>query len=218
MTGSVLVLVRHGESEWNKLNLFTGWKDPGLTELGRQEAHKGAKELKNRGYKFDVAFTSALSRAQTTLDIILKEIGQEDIPIFKDQALNERDYGDLTGLNKDDARKKWGEEQVHIWRRSYVRHSVLAKDVPPPGGESLELTGKRVMPYYEKEILPRVKKGENVLIAAHGNSLRSMIKELEGLSGEAIVKKELATGVPIVYTVDAEGNMTGVEILDSTTA
>ncbi|KAH8926444.1 phosphoglycerate mutase [Atractiella rhizophila] len=208
MTGSVLVLVRHGESEWNKL--FTGWKDPGLTELGRQEAHKGAKELKNRGYKFDVAFTSALSRAQTTLDIILKEIGQEDIPIFKDQALNERDYGDLTGLNKDDARKKWGEEQVHIWRRSY--------DVPPPGGESLELTGKRVMPYYEKEILPRVKKGENVLIAAHGNSLRSMIKELEGLSGEAIVKKELATGVPIVYTVDAEGNMTGVEILDSTTA
>jgi len=205
--GHLLVLVRHGESEWNKLNLFTGWKNPGLTDLGKEEALKGAKELKKRGYKFDVAFTSALLRAHQTLDIILKEIGQEDIPIFRDQALNERDYGDLTGLNKDDARKKWGEEQVHIWRRSY--------DVPPPGGESLELTLKRVLPYYEAEIKPRVLKGEKVLVAAHGNSLRAMIKGLDHLTGEQIVAKELATGVPIVYKLDDEGNSLGSDVLTS---
>jgi len=204
---NLLVLTRHGESEWNKLNLFTGWKDVALTDKGKEEALKGAKELAKRGYKFDVAFTSALQRAQNTLAIILKEIGQEDIPVFKDQALNERDYGDLVGLNKDDARKKWGDEQVHIWRRSY--------DVPPPGGESLEMTAARVLPYYEKEIKPRVMKGEKVLIAAHGNSLRAMIKALDNLTGEEIVKKELATGVPIVYKIDKDGKTLGSETLTS---
>lgn len=152
-----------------------------------------------RNAKFDKAYTSALTRAQTTLQIILSEIGQPDLPTEKDQALNERDYGDLTGLNKDDARAKWGEEQVHIWRRSY--------DVPPPNGESLELTGKRTIPYYEAKILPDVLAGKKVLVAAHGNSLRSIIKEIEGLSGEEIVKKELATGVPIVYTLDKNGKV-----------
>ncbi|BGP33804.1 Phosphoglycerate mutase [Rhodotorula toruloides] len=211
--GSLLVLVRHGasfaarESEWNKLNLFTGWKNPALTEKGRAEALEGGKNLKAAGYThFDVAFTSVLQRANDTLAIILKEIGQEGLETHKDQALNERDYGELTGLNKDDARKKWGEEQVHIWRRSY--------DVPPPGGESLELTLKRVLPYYEKEIAPRVEKGEKVLIAAHGNSLRSIIKHLEGLSGEEIVNTELATGVPIVYKLDKNGKVLSKNILN----
>lgn len=196
--------------------LFTGWKDPELTEKGRAEAKKGADELAKRGYKFDVAYTSALVRAQTTLDIILDTIKQKDIPIHKDQALNERDYGDLTGLNKDDARKQFGEEQVHIWRRSY--------DVPPPGGESLEMTAKRTLPYFDKEIRPKVLEGKKVLVSAHGNSLRyvpaspsapagrswvrmasSIIMDLEHLTGEQIVKKELTTGVPIVYRLDAQG-------------
>ncbi|MCO5555678.1 hypothetical protein L7F22_009223 [Adiantum nelumboides] len=196
----VLVLTRHGQSEWNKLNLFTGWKDPKLTELGEAEAKKGGEELKKYGYTdFDLAFTSDLTRAQSTLAIILKEIGQEGISTKKDQALNERDYGELTGLNKDDARKKWGEDQVHIWRRSY--------DVPPPGGESLELTAKRVLPYYEKEIKPAVLAGKKVLVAAHGNSLRAMIMSLEGMTGEQIVNTELATGVPIVYKIDESGKV-----------
>ncbi|GAA5867156.1 hypothetical protein JCM1840_001501 [Sporobolomyces johnsonii] len=205
--GSLLVLVRHGESEWNKLNLFTGWKNPALTEKGRAEALSGAKNLKKAGLThFDVAFTSVLQRANDTLAIILEEIDQKDLEVIKDQALNERDYGELTGLNKDDARKKWGEEQVHIWRRSY--------DVPPPGGESLELTAKRVLPYYEREILPRVEKGQNVLVAAHGNSLRSMIMRLENMSGEEIVNTELATGVPIVYKLDKDGKVISKEVLN----
>lgn len=203
---SQLILVRHGESEWNKLNLFTGWKDPALTEKGRAEALAGAVALKAKGYDhFDIAYTSVLQRANNTLAIILKEIGQEDLEIVKDQALNERDYGELTGLNKDDARKKWGDEQVHIWRRSY--------DVPPPGGESLELTAARTLPYYHKYILPKVEAGEKVLVAAHGNSLRAIIKDLEGLSGEQIVNTELATGVPIVYILDKEGKVLSKEIL-----
>ncbi|GAA97075.1 hypothetical protein E5Q_03750 [Mixia osmundae IAM 14324] len=204
---NLLVVVRHGESEWNKLNLFTGWKDPALTDKGKEEALKGAKELKKYGYDhYDIAFTSALQRAQTTLKIILKEIDAESLETIKDQALNERDYGDLTGLNKDDARKKWGEEQVHVWRRSF--------DVPPPNGESLELTAKRVLPYWEKEIKPRVLKGERVLIAAHGNSLRSLAMELEGLTGEEVVKMELATGVPIVYKLDKTGKVLEKKILE----
>lgn len=200
-----LVLTRHGQSEWNKLNLFTGWKDPALTELGREEALTGAKRVAATGIKFDVAFTSALQRAQTTLGIQLKEIGQEDIPIHKDQALNERDYGELSGLNKDDARKKWGEDQVHIWRRSY--------DIPPPGGESLKLTAERVWPYYHKEILPLVKQGKNVIVAAHGNSLRAMIKDIENISDDDIVGLELATGVPILYKLDSDGKVVSKEIL-----
>ncbi|GAA6015245.1 hypothetical protein JCM11491_000982 [Sporobolomyces phaffii] len=205
--GNLLVLVRHGESEWNKLNLFTGWKNPALTEKGRSEALEGGKNLKKAGLtEFDVAYTSVLQRANDTLAIILKEIGQEGLETHKDQALNERDYGELTGLNKDDARKKWGDEQVHIWRRSY--------DVPPPGGESLELTAKRVLPYYEANIVPAVASGKKVLVAAHGNSLRSMIMKLEGMSGEEIVNTELSTGVPIVYRLDKDGKVLSKEVLN----
>jgi 2,3-bisphosphoglycerate-dependent phosphoglycerate mutase len=196
---NVLVLVRHGESEWNKLNLFTGWKDPNLTDKGVGEAKAGGQRLKAEGLKFDIAFTSALTRAQRTLGLILGEIGQPDLKTIKDQALNERDYGELSGLNKDDARKKWGEEQVHIWRRSY--------DIPPPGGESLKDTAARVLPYYESKIWPEVKSGRNVIVAAHGNSLRALIMRLEHLTGEQIIAQELGTGVPIVYRLRADGSV-----------
>ena len=196
---NVLVLVRHGESEWNKLNLFTGWKDPDLTEKGRAEARRGAELLKAEGLRFDIAFTSALKRAQHTLGIILGVLGQEQLETIRDQALNERDYGDLSGLNKDDARKRWGEEQVHIWRRSY--------DIPPPGGESLKDTAARVLPYWDARIWPEVKAGRNVIVAAHGNSLRALIMKLENLSGEAIIKRELATGVPMIYRLNPDGSV-----------
>ena len=196
---NVLVLVRHGESQWNKLNLFTGWKNPDLTETGVAEARAAGRLLKARGYRFDVAFTSDLLRAQHTLDLMLEELGQEGLPTQKSQKLNERDYGDLSGLNKDEARAKWGEKQVHTWRRSY--------DVAPPGGESLKDTADRVLPYYEAEIWPEVKAGRNVLVAAHGNSLRALIMRLEGLTGEQIVARELATGVPLVYRLNADGTM-----------
>ena len=193
----LLVLCRHGESEWNKLNLFTGWKDPGLTEKGVAEARAAGQKLKALGLGFDLCYTSALKRAQTTLDLILTELGQTDLPIVRDQALNERDYGELSGLNKDDARQRWGEEQVHIWRRSY--------DIPPPGGESLKDTAARVLPYFEAHIMPDVMAGRRVLVAAHGNSLRALIMKLEGLTGEEIIKRELATGVPIVYRFAEDG-------------
>ena len=196
---NVLVLVRHGESEWNKLNLFTGWKDPGLTEKGVAEAKAAGQRLKAEGLKFDVAYTSVLSRAQKTLDLILAAIGQTGLVTHKDQALNERDYGELSGLNKDDARKRWGEEQVHIWRRSY--------DVPPPGGESLKDTAVRVLPYFEANIRPELKAGRDVIVAAHGNSLRALIMKLENLTPEEILKRELATGVPIVYRLNADGTI-----------
>ncbi len=196
---NVLVLVRHGESEWNKLNLFTGWKDPDLTEKGIAEAKRAGSQLKAEGLTFDIAYTSALTRAQHTLKLILAELGQTGLETVRDQRLNERDYGDLSGLNKDDARRKWGEEQVLIWRRSY--------DVPPPGGESLKDTAARVLPYYESDILPAVKAGRNVLIAAHGNSLRALIMKLENLSGAEIVKRELATGVPIIYRLNTDGSV-----------
>ncbi len=204
MTGT-LVLVRHGQSEWNRKNLFTGWADVDLTEQGIAEAHKAAALLRERGMKFDEAFTSGLIRAQRTLDIILKDLGQADIPITRDKALNERDYGDLVGMNKDDARKKWGEEQVHIWRRSY--------DVPPPGGESLKDTAERAVPYFRQHILPKVEKGENVLVSAHGNSLRAIIMWLEKLKPEEVLKLELETGVPIVYELDEQGNIVRKEVL-----
>ena len=178
MSGT-LVLVRHGQSEWNLKNLFTGWKDPGLTELGVEEANAGGKALADYGIKFDIAFTSDLTRAQKTLKLILDEIGQPGLETIRDQALNERDYGELSGLNKDDARAKWGEEQVHIWRRSF--------DVPPPGGESLKDTVARALPYYVQEILPEVLRGKRVLVAAHGNSLRALIMVLEKLSPEGII-------------------------------
>ena len=206
MSGT-MVLVRHGQSEWNKLNLFTGWKDPGLTEKGIEEAEEGARAIKEYGITFDIAFTSVLTRAEKTCEIILDIIGQSDLETIHDQALNERNYGDLAGLNKDDARAKWGEEQVHIWRRSY--------DVPPPGdeGESLKDTGARVWPYYMTEILPRVLRGEKVLIAAHGNSLRAMVKILDRLSNDEVTKLNLATGVPMVYKLNADSTVASKEIL-----
>lgn len=202
---NLLVLVRHGQSEWNKLNLFTGWRDPDLTDQGREEAREAGEAIKAAGYTFDVSFTSALSRAQHTNEIILEAIGQSDLPVIKNEALNERDYGDLAGLNKDDAREKWGEEQVHIWRRSF--------DVPPPGGESLKDTAARVLPYFKAEILPRVLKGEKVLVAAHGNSLRALIMVLDGLSEDAITKLNLATGAPVVYELNNEGKVLSKKML-----
>ena len=195
----LLVLVRHGESEWNKKNLFTGWRDVDLSEKGVEEARLAGRKLKTQGLRFDVAFTSALKRAQRTLDIIVEELGQPGLPIFRNEALNERDYGDLSGLNKDEARKKWGEEQVHIWRRSY--------DVAPPGGESLKDTAARVLPYYLQEILPRVLRGERVLVSAHGNSLRALVMVLELLSPAEIVKREIATGAPIIYRLEADSTV-----------
>jgi 2,3-bisphosphoglycerate-dependent phosphoglycerate mutase len=204
MTGT-LVLVRHGQSDWNLKNLFTGWKDPDLTEKGIAEAKAAGQRLKAKGLTFDLCFTSALTRAQHTLQLILSEMGQTGLPETRDQALNERDYGELTGLNKDDARKKWGEEQVLIWRRSY--------DVPPPGGESLKDTLARSLPYYVHKIQPHVLDGKTVLVAAHGNSLRSLIMAIEGLTPEQILKRELETGVPTVYKLNANSTPASVDIL-----
>ena len=205
MSERLLVLVRHGQSEWNLKNLFTGWKDPNLTDLGVKEAIAAGRKLKDEGLSFDVAFTSALTRAQRTLDLALNEMGQSGIPITRNVALNERDYGDLSGLNKDDARAKWGEEQVLIWRRSY--------DVPPPGGESLKDTLARTLPYYVQEILPCVLRGQRTLVAAHGNSLRALIMVLEKLTPEQILKRELGTGAPVVYRLNADATVASVKDL-----
>ena len=193
-----LILIRHGQSEWNALNQFTGWKDPDLTAKGIEEAHNAGRIINNLKINFDLVFTSALIRAQNTAEIILKEINQP-LSTIKNQALNERNYGDLAGLNKDDARKRWGDEQVHIWRRSY--------DIPPPGGESLKDTGERVLPFFMKEILPHVCEGKNVLVAAHGNSLRSLIKFLDNISNEDIIKLEIPTGAPIHYVINEDGSV-----------
>jgi 2,3-bisphosphoglycerate-dependent phosphoglycerate mutase len=191
--------VRHGQSEWNLKNLFTGWRDIDLTENGIKEARAAGRRLKAQGLRFDIAFTSALVRAQRTLDLMLEEMAEKNIAVVKDQALNERDYGDLSGLNKDDARKKWGEEQVHVWRRSY--------DVAPPGGESLKDTAARVLPYYIQEILPRVLRGDSVIVSAHGNSLRALVMVLEHLSPQEIVAREIATGVPLIYRLNADSTV-----------
>jgi 2,3-bisphosphoglycerate-dependent phosphoglycerate mutase len=199
MGDRLLVLVRHGQSEWNLKNLFTGWKDPGLTHQGIEEAKDAGRKLKAKGLQFDIAFTSVLKRAEHTLDLLLAELGQTQIPVKKNLALNERDYGDLSGLNKDDARKRWGEEQVHVWRRSY--------DVSPPGGESLKDTLARTLPYYVQEILPCVLRGERTLVSAHGNSLRALIMVLDKLTPEGIVKREIATGVPIIYRLNADATV-----------
>lgn len=200
----LLVLVRHGQSDWNLKNLFTGWKDPGLTEKGVEEAKAAGRRLKARGLVFDKAFTSALTRAQMTLQLAQGEMGSNLVPV-KDQALNERDYGELSGLNKDDARKKWGEEQVHIWRRSY--------DIAPPGGESLKDTVARVLPYYCQKILPGVLRGERTIVAAHGNSLRALAMVLDGLTPETIPGMELETGVPLVYRLNADSTVASKEVL-----
>lgn len=206
MSGT-LVLVRHGQSDWNLKNLFTGWKDPDLSPQGVEEAKAAGQRLKAKGLKFDLCFTSALTRAQHTLKLILAELGQTGLSETRNQALNERDYGELTGLNKDDARKKFGEDQVLIWRRSY--------DVPPPGGESLRDTLARSLPYYMHMIQPHVLDGKTVLVAAHGNSLRSLIMAIEGLTPEQILKRELETGVPIVYKLNANSTPAKIETLSA---
>lgn len=199
MSERILVLVRHGQSEWNMKNLFTGWKDVDLTPKGIEEAKNAGRKLKAQGRTFDIAFTSALRRAQHTLDLMLQQLGQPQIPVRKSPALNERDYGDLCGLNKDDARARWGEDQVMLWRRSY--------DVEPPGGESLKDTLARALPYYVQEILPCVLRGERTLVSAHGNSLRALVMVLERLAPEAIVGREIATGAPIIYLLNADATV-----------
>lgn len=193
-----LVLVRHGQSQWNLENKFTGWVDVDLTPQGEQEAKNAGQKLK--AIKFDKAYTSVLKRANRTLDFILNEINQTTIPIVKDKALNERHYGDLQGLDKAATAKKYGDEQVHIWRRSY--------DVPPPNGESLKDTADRTLPYFNQKIMPDVKTGKNIIVAAHGNSLRSIVMELDQLSKEEVLKLNIGTGVPIVYEIDAKGKIT----------
>ena len=202
---SRLVLVRHGQSEWNEKNLFTGWRDPGLTQQGIGEAKAAGIALKAGGISFDLAFTSNLQRAQKTLSLLLAEQGQTDLAVTRNEALNERDYGDLAGLNKDDAREKWGAEQVHIWRRSF--------DTPPPGGESLKDTAARVLPYYEAEILTLIRAGKDILIAAHGNSLRALVMRLEGLSPAQILDVNIGTGVPYIYDMDEDGAVIGKDVL-----
>jgi 2,3-bisphosphoglycerate-dependent phosphoglycerate mutase len=199
MANRLLVLVRHGQSDWNLKNLFTGWRDVDLSERGVAEAHAAGRKLKAQGLHFDIAFTSVLVRAQHTLGIMLAELGQKNLPVLRDQALNERDYGDLVGLNKDDARKRWGEEQVHLWRRSY--------EIAPPGGESLRDTAARVLPYYVQEILPRVMRGERTLVSAHGNSLRALVMVLDRHTPESITKLNLDTGVPMIYQLNADSTV-----------
>lgn len=196
---NVLVLVRHGESEWNRLNRFTGWKDVDLSEEGTAEAHRAGGMLATEGHHFDVAFTSTLKRAHNTLEIILGELHQEDLPIIKDAALIERDYGILVGLNKDEARERWGEQQVHIWQRSY--------DIGPPGGESLKDTAARVLPFFEKRVLPKLLAGKSVIVAAHGNSLRALVMRLDRLDAEQVMDLNLATGVPRIYRFRADGSV-----------
>ena len=200
----LLVLIRHGQSDWNLKNLFSGWKNPDLTPQGIEEAKRAGRALKELGLGFDIAFTSALVRAQNTTRLVLGELGQTPTTI-ENQALNERDYGDLSGLNKADAAKKWGDEQVHIWRRSY--------DIAPPGGESLRDTLARVLPYYNQQILPRVLRGERTLVCAHGNSLRALIMVLDQATPETIPTLELATGVPVVYRLKADSTVESKQVL-----
>ena len=202
---SQLILVRHGQSEWNQQNLFTGWRDPDLTAQGVTEARNAGRALKAEGITFDIAFTSELIRAQKTCALLLEEQGQTDLQIIRDLALNERDYGDLSGLNKDNAREKWGEEQVHIWRRSY--------DIPPPGGESLKDTAERVLPYFNGTIMARINASESVLVAAHGNSLRALVMVLDDLSEVEITQVNIATGEPYIYDMSAQGAVVGKRIL-----
>ncbi len=211
--GSTLVLVRHGESDWNLKNLFSGWKDVHLTEDGKKEARRAGQLLKKEGIDFDIAFTSGLIRAWKTLNFILDEMDleefghEEGLITISTKQLNERNYGDLTGLNKDDAVVKWGQEQVTLWRRSY--------ETRPPGGESLKDTADRVIPYYRKYIQPRLLRGENVIISAHGNSLRALIMYLEKISPEEIVKYELPTARPIIYYLDDDAHVESKKVIDT---
>ncbi|WP_273755430.1 MULTISPECIES: 2,3-bisphosphoglycerate-dependent phosphoglycerate mutase [unclassified Bartonella] len=203
--GRRLVLIRHGQSEWNLKNLFTGWKDPDLTEKGHAEAIAAGKKLKESGLKFDIAYTSALQRAQKTAQHILEQMGQSNLEVIKSSALNERNYGDLAGLNKDEVRQQWGQEQVQMWRRSYT--------IAPPNGESLRDTGARIWPYYLYHIQPHILRSQTVLIAAHGNSLRALIMALEGLTSEEIISQELATGIPILYTFNPDSTIASKTII-----
>jgi 2,3-bisphosphoglycerate-dependent phosphoglycerate mutase len=191
---SILALLRHGQSQWNLENRFTGWVDVPLTEQGRAEAHQAGQRLREAGLSFAYAFTSELVRAQETLDIVLAELGAEKLPVERDEALNERHYGDLQGLNKAETAQKYGDEQVHIWRRSY--------DIAPPGGESLKDTAARTLPYFAARVAPLLQAGRNVLVAAHGNSLRSIVMDLERLTREQVLELNIATGVPLVYELD----------------
>jgi len=200
-----LILLRHGESQWNLENRFTGWVDIPLTDKGRQEALRAGQRIKD--ITLDRGFTSVLIRAIESLEFALKGAGQEGLPFEKDKALNERMYGDLQGLNKEETAQKYGAEQVHIWRRSY--------DVPPPGGESLKDTAARTLPYFNSRILPLVAKGENIIVVAHGNSLRSIVMELDKLSKEEVLQLNLATGVPIVYDINADAEVTQKDVLDT---
>jgi 2,3-bisphosphoglycerate-dependent phosphoglycerate mutase len=201
----LLVLIRHGQSEWNLKNLFTGWKDPDLTEVGVKEARAAGQRLKARGIAFDKVFTSALTRAQHTTNLVLEELGQSNLEQVRDWRINERDYGNLSGLNKAEAAKKWGDEQVMIWRRSY--------DTPPPGGESLRDTLARVLPYYNQEILPCVLRGERTVVVAHGNSLRALLMVLERATPETIPGIELETGIPVVYRLKADSTVESKDVL-----
>jgi 2,3-bisphosphoglycerate-dependent phosphoglycerate mutase len=196
---NALILVRHGESEWNRRNMFTGWQDVELSEEGVAEAHRAGAMLKAAGARLDLAFTSTLKRAQNTLKIILSELDQETLPIVYDAALNERHYGDLVGLNKDEAKKRWGEEQVHLWQRSY--------DVAPPGGESLKDTAARILPFFGKRIAPELHTGKSVILVGHGNSLRALVMQLDRLSPEQVIELTIATGVPLVYRLRADGSV-----------
>jgi 2,3-bisphosphoglycerate-dependent phosphoglycerate mutase len=189
-----LVLIRHGQSQWNLENKFTGWIDIPLSPQGEEEAREAGEKIK--GFKFDKVYTSVLERAIKTYEIAAKVAGFNNLPVEKDKALNERMYGDLQGLNKDDMRKKFGAEQVHLWRRSY--------DVQPPNGESLKDTAERVLPYWHSHIEPDLKAGKNILVVAHGNSLRALIMFLDDLTGEEVVKLEIPTGVPILYEFDKD--------------
>jgi 2,3-bisphosphoglycerate-dependent phosphoglycerate mutase len=196
---NALVLVRHGESEWNRLNMFTGWQDVDLTEEGVAEAHRAGALLKAEGAHLDIAFTSLLKRAQNTLKIILGELGPDDVPIVTDAALNERHYGDLVGLNKDEARKRWGDEQVHLWQRSY--------DIAPPRGESLKDTAARVLPFFSKRIVPELQAGKSVILVGHGNSLRALVMQLDRLSPEQVMELNIGTGRPLIYRLRADGSV-----------
>lgn len=198
-----LVLIRHGQSLWNLQNRFTGWIDVPLTEQGEAEAESAGEKIKH--LEFDVAYTSVLSRANHTLSIVLETLGR-DVPVIRDQALNERHYGDLQGMNKDEMRAQYGEEQVKIWRRSY--------DVPPPGGEALKDTAARTIPFFERAILGDIKQGRNVLVVAHGNSNRSIVMRLDDLSGEEVVQLELGTGIPLVYELDNTGKVLSKSVLE----
>ncbi|MGA2794284.1 MAG: 2,3-bisphosphoglycerate-dependent phosphoglycerate mutase [Roseiarcus sp.] len=202
----LLVLLRHGQSDWNLKNLFTGWKDIDLSPQGVEEARAAGRRLKAHGLSFDLAFTSALVRAQHTLKLVLDELGQPNLPTASDQALNERDYGELSGLNKDDARRRWGVDQVQIWRRSY--------DVAPPGGESLKDTVARALPYYCQHILPAVLSGRRVLVSAHGNSLRALVMVLDRMTPKTIPSLELATGVPLVYRLNGDSTVESKVVLE----